>query len=389
MPARIMIGADLVPTKSNFELFRDGDVKTLIGDELVSLLHGADFTIFNLEVPLTDKTHPIVKYGPNLIAPAYTIKGLQAVNPYFFGLANNHILDQGNDGLRSTIEILDKAGIAHAGAGKNLDEAEKPFVTGISGIKVGIYCCAEHEFSIATESTAGANPFDPLESLDHVAELKKQVDYVIVLYHGGKEHYRYPSPHLQKTCRKLVDKGADLVVCQHSHCIGAMEEWNNGIVVYGQGNFLFDGSTNEVWQTSLLIDLTITNEDEKTRGEVKYIPLQKNHESVRLAGELEAESILASFKSRSEEIKNPATVQKRYESFADELLVNYLFTLTGKKNILYRVLNKLSRYKLTKRTIKSHYDQDTKTALLNYLDCEAHRELLTQGIIDSVYGGGQ
>ena len=43
-------------------------------------------------------------------------------------------------------------------------------------------------------------------------ELKKQCDYVIVLYHGGKEHYRYPSPYLQKVCRKIVDKGADIVV---------------------------------------------------------------------------------------------------------------------------------------------------------------------------------
>ena len=65
-------------------------------------------------------------------------------------------------------------------------------------MKIGIYACAENEFTIATDTTAGANPFDPFESLDHIQNLKRSCDYVIVLYHGGKEHYRYPSPYLQK-----------------------------------------------------------------------------------------------------------------------------------------------------------------------------------------------
>ena len=80
------------------------------------------------------------------------------------------------------------------------------------GKKIGIYACVEHEFTVATEKESGANPIDLLETPDHIVELKKQCDYVIVLYHGGKEQYRYPSPNLQKTCRKLVEKGADLVV---------------------------------------------------------------------------------------------------------------------------------------------------------------------------------
>jgi len=55
-----------------------------------------------------------------------------------------------------------------------------------------VYTCAEHEFTIATENTPGANPFDPLESLDHIQELKSKCDFVLVLYHGEKAHYRYP-----------------------------------------------------------------------------------------------------------------------------------------------------------------------------------------------------
>ena len=65
------------------------------------------------------------------------------------------------------------------------------------------------------------------------------------IINGGKEHYRYPSPDLQKICRKFIDKGADLVVCQHSHCIGCEEKYNHGTIVYGQWNFLFDRSNIE------------------------------------------------------------------------------------------------------------------------------------------------
>ena len=335
MSTRIIIGADLVPTESNEELFKIGDVRTLIGAELLEKLNNADYTIFNLEVPLANEHHPIVKCGPNLIASTETITGLKAINPHFFGLANNHILDQGVEGLESTVKVLENAGIKYSGVGKNLDEASKPFVKEIGGRKVGIYCCAEHEYSIATESEPGANPFNPLDSPDHIVELKKNVDYVIVLYHGGKEHYRYPSPYLQKVCRKLVDKGADLVVCQHSHCIGCEEKYASGTIVYGQGNFLFDESDNEFWQTGLLVEL-----DEEFK--ISYIPIVKNKNKVRLADGEKKKEILTAFNKRSEEIKRPEVVRKNYAAFAEQMEREYLFRFSGAfgRNILVRFLHR-------------------------------------------------
>lgn len=86
---KFIIGADLVPTDSNIDLFASADVETLIGNDIKKLLDSANFTIFNLEVPLTDKSTPIKKCGPNLIAPTKTIAGLKTINPHFFTLANN------------------------------------------------------------------------------------------------------------------------------------------------------------------------------------------------------------------------------------------------------------------------------------------------------------
>lgn len=373
MPARIIIGGDLVPTESNRKLFAEANVDEMIGAELKELLRSADYTTFNLEVPLTDKESPIAKCGPNLIAPTETVNGLKAINPHFFTLANNHILDQGEQGLYSTMEVLCKAGIAYAGVGRNLDEASKGFIREIEGITIGIYCCAEHEFSIAAENSTGANPFDPLESLDHISTLKTKSDYVIVLYHGGKEHYRYPTPYLQKVCRKIVDKGADLVICQHSHCIGCEEKYRGGTIVYGQGNFIFDDSDNECWQTSFLV---------KIEGDftISYLPLMKTGNGVRLADEEKGKEILDGFYARSEEIKAKGFIEKKYADFADSFFEFYLCALSGKRSAWFRVLNKISRGAYMKRYLRNAYGPHELVRIANYIDCEAHRELLSRAM---------
>lgn len=380
MTTRILIGADIVPTRSNYRYFKEGNVDELIGKELKNRLQSADFTIFNLETPLADKENPIEKAGPNLIAPTYTIKGLKAINPCFFSLANNHILDQGEQGLSSTIQLLGKEDIKYAGAGKNLEEAKKPYIFEQNGIRTGIYCCAEHEFTIAADETPGANPFEPLESLDHIIELKGQCDFVIVLYHGGKEHYRYPSPYLQKLCRKMVEKGADIVVCQHTHCVGCEEKWNKGTIIYGQGNFLFDNSDCDFWQTGLLTEVIIEKHENNVSAAVEYYPLRKVNEKVRLADKEEGAKIIENFISRSHSIKDEKKVKEMYQKFAEEMLPNYLATFSGKRNLMIRVFNKLSGYKLYKSIIEHKYKKYEKIAVRNYIECEAHRELVIQGL---------
>lgn len=384
MSARIMIGGDLVPTESNSEYFERGDVEYLIGRELFEKLNQADYTIFNLEVPLTDKKEPIAKCGPNLIAPENTINGLRKINKGFFTLANNHILDQGMQGLFSTMKLLEENHIDYAGVGRSLSEASRGFIKNINGINLGIYCCAEHEFSIATENKAGANPFDPLESLEHIETLKQKSDYVIVLYHGGKEHYRYPSPYLQKVCRKMADKGADLVICQHSHCIGCEEIWNGKTIIYGQGNFLFDHSESEYWKTSLLIELQI----DKTSSNVLYHPLKKCGSTVRLAPNIEAEEIMKLFKQRSSEAEDADIICEKYEKFSGEYIKGYLCHCVGiRQRLLLRIWNKLLRNKFYDFYLSKIFKKEELFSLRNIVECEAHRELFIAGINRRIYFG--
>jgi len=366
-PISIIIGGDLCPTDSNINLFSTSDLEKLIGKKLIETLKEADIRIFNLETPITDKKKPIKKCGPNLIAPVSTIKGIKDLNPTLLCLANNHILDQGEEGLFSTIEVLEKENIGYIGAGENLSRASKPANVEINGVKIGIYACAEHEFSIATEHSAGANPFDPLESLDHIQDLKNKCDYVIVLYHGGKEHYRYPSPYLQKVCRKIVQKGADLVICQHSHCIGCFEKYETSTIVYGQGNFIFDNSDNKYWQTGLLVKVEINS-----GMVINYIPITKNSNVIRLAEDKVAEKILEDFHKRSNEILQDGFIEMEYTKFAKDNMDSYLRILSGQGKWLSRI----DRYLLKGRLLKHKYNEKQLLAIRNIIECEAHRELI-------------
>lgn len=365
----ILIGADLVPTNSNIKYFENKNIEKLVDKNLLEKLNKADYKIFNLEVPLVDKETPINKCGPNLIASTKSGLGIKTLGVDFLTLANNHILDQGENGLKSTLKTLKKLNISFAGVGDNIEEAAKPFIFEIENKKIGIYCCAEHEFSIVSKNCAGANPFDPLESLDHIQNLKKQVDYVIVLYHGGKEHYRYPSPKLQKTCRKIIEKGGNLVICQHTHCVGCEEKWKDGVIVYGQGNFLFDYDESEFWQTSLLINI-------KDNFEIEYIPILKDGFSIKLADKKSKNEILNKFYQRSEEIKQEDFIDKKYEEILEKEYIRYLSMIQGKRynSLLFRIVNKLTRYKLKEYILKYFYSKKDITALYNVIMCEVHRE---------------
>lgn len=149
--------------------------------------------------------------------------------------------------------MLNAHRIAYVGAGENAHEAQKAYIFSVKGIAYGVFSCTEHEFSAASYNTPGANIYDPLYSFEQVQQLSEQCDYAIVLYHGGKEYYRYPSPNLRRVCRRFVEKGANLVVCQHSHCVGCRESYMNGEIVYGQGNFLFDAGNDDFWNSGVLI----------------------------------------------------------------------------------------------------------------------------------------
>ena len=378
MAVKLYIGADIVPKASNMRLFEAGDAEALLGQELFVKLSSADFISLNLEIPLTDQNTPIVKCGPVMSCEPKAINGLAAINPCFYTLANNHIMDHGSQGLVSTMKLLDEKGIRHAGAGKNLKEASTPFCVSLKGINIGVYCCAEHEFSIASDDKPGANPYDPLISFDAVKELSSKCDYVIVLYHGGKEQYQYPSPQLQRVFRKFADCGANLVIAQHTHCIGCKENYHDALLVYGQGNFLYDLPRNELWKQSLLIEVQI---DEGTRqASCKFIPVVLNDGCIRAAQDHERNEILTQFEIRSSEILKDGFLADQYLRLAQSESTAYFRKISG---LLGTILQALPG-KAGKCLLLKNYKKKYWPGIINTMECETHRELFLDALKDII-----
>lgn len=194
----LIIGGDLVPTESNRKLFENNQIEELLGKELKEELEKVDFKIFNLEAPITVNNEELLKCGPNLKINPTTIKGIKGLSPSLLTLANNHIMDFKEQGLKDTLEILENNNINYVGIGNSLNDLKKFHILEKEGLKIGVYVCTEREFSIATSTMAGVNPLELIDNLEDIQDLKKECDYIIVLYHGGKEHYRYPSPMLKK-----------------------------------------------------------------------------------------------------------------------------------------------------------------------------------------------
>lgn len=169
----------------------------------------------------------------------------------------------------------------------------------------------------------------------------------------------------------MTQKGADLVICQHSHCVGSYEEYEGSTIVYGQGNFIFNKNDNVFWNNSLLVKVSIDD-----NLQIGYIPIVKKGNSIRLATGTVAEEILSGFDSRSKEILNEGFIEKNYEKFAAENIKSYLSKLSGFGKWKLRIDRRL----LNNMLLKQKHNSKKLLAIQNYVECEAHRELLNSGL---------
>ena len=366
---KILILGDVGASQYNLQAFCNAE-KDLFSSEIQDMCASADIVLLNLEKPLINEKNPLRKCPPDYFAPIETINGINLLSPTAVTLANNHILDQQEQGLRSTITVLEQNQIQYVGAGENLQEARKPIIITKEGTKVGIYACCEKEFSFATESSPGANMFDPLVTFDDIEELRVLCDYLIILFHGGMQGFPYPTPYQQRVCRQMCKKGADLVVCQHSHIIGCEEKYSDATIVYGQGNFLLDDVADVNWHSGLAIEIFIGTENKK----IKYIPVQTQNHKVVIHPE--NNKVMEGFQKRSREAANSQMVEKRFCELSNQKISNYLVKLSGKGQLLQKIFRRIGLTKHYERL----YSKDACNMMLDYFYCDSHREAIEYGL---------
>lgn len=226
--------------------------------ELREHIRNADFTIANLECPLYNGDGKICKSGPHLKARQQMAEAIAKAGIGIVTLANNHIMDYGAEGLKSTLEALDKHGIRYVGVGSNLVEARKPLVISKDDISLAIVNICEREFSIAGDNKSGAAPLNLIDNFYAIENAKSVADHVILIIHGGMENYPHPTPNQVMRYRFFASLGVTAVVGHHSHCVQDHEIFRGVPIIYSLGNFMFDEPGNPLsWYNGTMLTLEI------------------------------------------------------------------------------------------------------------------------------------
>ena len=369
---KISILGDVCPTKDYRQFWDDGTAFKTVEE----LVRDSDLAVVNLECPATEYDRPMMKCGPCLKAKPQDVALLKNVGFHLISLANNHIKDYQEEGVLDTIEQCKLNGLAYVGAGENLSRAKEARFFEIKKKRIGVLSFAEKEFNIATETQAGANFFDVYESPEFIAECKKQCDFLIVLYHGGIEHYRYPSEHLQKKCRLLVRCGANLVICQHSHCIGTYEYYKDGYILYGQGNGVYGYRENSTaWNEGLLLSIELNE-----AVDIKPILLSAKSNGVSIPDDEIVEKRLGQFNDESKRLNDKDFLNKEWKKFCNKngALNRPLFY--GKSRISIK-LNRMTKNKFFRMSMPKKREMVT----MNLVRCDSWQEVITTLLETDVY----
>lgn len=363
---RIVIAGDLLPSGSNIYYFEKGDVSNLFGEKICKIFAEADFSILNLEGPLTDSINKADKVGPTIKAPQKCINGIRALGTSAVTLANNHITDYGNQGYFDTEKVLKENGIASVGAGPNDSEIKKYISISLGRRKVCIYNVSETFFNEPGKQTAGANLYDEYIVCNEIKELRKVHDYLIVIYHGGAEYLPYPSPLVRKRFHRMADSGADFITAQHTHCIGCEEYYNNSYLLYGQGNFLFARQKKypEKTKQGLLVEIVFKNNMEIIKHLVKI-----ENNVIRYDNDQD----FSGFNKRSSLIDDKELIDELYKEIkSDDILYTHISAAKGKYP-MRRIIRKLFP-QYYKKTLGKNYTKEQLMFNMNVVKGERRKE---------------
>lgn len=363
---KILVAGDFCPRDRVAVAFEKEDYASVL-EEVRGITVLADYSIVNYECPVvTGGAMPIEKHGPNLKS---TPKGIEAVKWAGFNcvtLANNHFRDYGDKGVIETLGILETRRVDYTGGGKNLEEASHIFYKEITGKILAIINCCEHEFSVATNFTAGSNPLNPICQYRAIQEARKNADKVLVIVHGGHEQFKLPSPRMVETYRFFIEAGADAVVNHHQHCYSGYEIYQGKPIFYGLGNFCFDNPTfhDGDWTEGYAVILDFSSETPfftlypyfqcNDKPKVSFLSQDAFAEKIQ-----NLNAIIASPNLLKEEIDNYyASCSRQYCSIFEPFYNKYYLT---------------ARFR---GWIPSLIGKKRKLAASNYVQCESHRDKL-------------
>lgn len=279
-PLTLLAVGNILPARYTELLMRQKNDYTHPFQNTAEFLKKADIAFGNLESPLLPGRN--VPEG-NMVfrADLRAAEGLSFAGFDVLSIANNQMMNYQVPGLTSTIQQLKKAGIAHVGAGKNLDSAHTPAIFEAKDLRVAFYAYSDFSIPPGFHSEAGRNtPGIARMDIETVKNdvknaLASGADVVVVSMHAGKEYTREPTPFQKDFSRAAIDAGASVVLGHHPHWVQPYEVYGNGVIFYSLGNFVFDQFFSEDVQTGLIAQVKISGKGKRPEVEVFPVKIEK------------------------------------------------------------------------------------------------------------------
>ncbi|MGB9862612.1 MAG: CapA family protein [Candidatus Saccharicenans sp.] len=269
-------------------------------EPIKDILKEADILCGNLESPISDNAMKIGSFRASTNS-IDIIKMFHILN-----LANNHIYDCGSEGIRDTLSVLKKHNILSVGIGENIFEAYKPVILEHLDEKIAFIGCTTYKLfqGIKNYDSRYCIATLGIELNKTIEALRKTVDFIVVLVHGGEEFISFPPPSLKKDLESLISKGANVIITHHPHVIGGYQliecENSKRLIWYSLGDFLFDAQIKRRRETGILV-INIEKNNIKC---FNFIPLYINENyHLKTADDNLANYIIRRIKNVSEVLK--------------------------------------------------------------------------------------
>lgn len=218
----------------------------------------ADIAAVNLESQLSEhEPSERAKKSVTFYTKPSIVRALQWAGIDYVTLGNNHTYDYLDEGLDSTLKALDEAKLPYSGAGFDEASALAPYNMRKNQSAFAMLGYVGWQGSSNPKQTAtpqhGGAAFGSLENI--VSGVEKAVNnkhIPIVQYHGSLEYKNEPTGVTEQRLKSALDKGAALAVAHHPHVTQGLELYDNKLIAYSMGNFVFDQNFSSTQHSYLL-----------------------------------------------------------------------------------------------------------------------------------------
>jgi len=301
----LLVGDVMIGRKVN-ERLRDETPEHPWGDTL-QLFHRADWRACNLECVITDHGTPWAR-SPKMFhfrSDARNLAVLKAARLDAVSVANNHTLDFNHRGMVEMLKLLDRAHIAHSGAGLNWDDASRLAVSEVQGVRIGFLAFTDNEPAWEAGDDHPGIFYVPVEVPDErtaklrslVTVARAEVDLLIVSAHWGDNWGLQPPQAHTELAHDLIRAGADVLFGHSAHVSRGVEVFEGGLILYSTGDFVDDYAVDPAGRNDRAWAFEILTEGGQVASLSLYPTVIRNCQA-RLAEQAEAREMIAAMQKQ-------------------------------------------------------------------------------------------